>query len=58
MCSSDLVEVEEAGAAKRKAATDELRQIVAQEQSNAYVAALKAKADVKLKLDKIEQKQQ
>ena len=55
---SRTVEVEEADAAKRKAATDELRQIVAQEQSNAYVAALKAKADVKLKLDKLEQKQQ
>lgn len=55
---SRTVEVEEADAAKRKAATDELRQIVAQEQSNAYVAALKAKADVKLKLDKIEQKPQ
>ena len=55
---SRTVEVEEADAAKRKAAADELRQIVAQEQSNAYVAALKAKADVKLKLDKIEQKQQ
>ena len=32
--------------------------MTAQEQSNAYVAHLKSKADIKLRLDRIEQKKE
>ncbi len=45
-------------AAKRKAAADELRQLVAQEELNAYVASLKLKADVKVQQDRLEKKPQ
>lgn len=54
---SRTIDAEETDAARRKAAVDELRQIIAQEQSNAYVAYLKSKADVKIRLERIEQKQ-
>ena len=55
---SRTVELEEPDPAKRKAATDELRQLRGQEELNALVAGLKAKADVQLHLDRLEQKQQ
>ncbi|MDB5808640.1 MAG: PpiC-type peptidyl-prolyl cis-trans isomerase [Betaproteobacteria bacterium] len=45
-------------AAKRKAAADEVRQLVAQEEMNAYVASLKLKADVKVQQDRLDKKQQ
>ncbi len=52
------VEVESPDANRRKAAVDELRQVVAQEQSNAFVGHLKSKADVKLHLERLEQQKQ
>jgi len=54
---SRTIDAEETDAARREAAADELRQVIAQEQSNAYVAYLKSKADVKIRLERIEQKQ-
>jgi peptidyl-prolyl cis-trans isomerase D len=53
-----VVDVETVDAAKRKAADDELRQLVAQEELNAYVASLKLKADVKVQQDRLEKKPQ
>ena len=53
-----VVEGDTADAAKRKAAADELRQLVAQEELNAYVTSLKAKADIKIVQDRVEKKQQ
>ncbi len=55
---SRTVEAADVDPARRKATADELRQVVAQEQINAYVASLKAKADVKLRLERLEQKPQ
>jgi peptidyl-prolyl cis-trans isomerase D len=55
---SRVVDVEDIDPARRKAAADELRQLMGQEDLNAYVAGLRAKADVKLRLDSLEQKQQ
>jgi peptidyl-prolyl cis-trans isomerase D len=55
---SRVVDGGEIDAARRKAATDELRQAIGQEELNAYVANLKARADVKLRLERLEQKQQ
>ncbi len=52
------VDPDQTDVAKRKAAVEELRQMTAQEQSNAYVAHLKSKADIKLRLDRIEQKKE
>ncbi len=52
------VEAESPDANRRKAAVDELRQVVAQEQSNAFVGYLKSKADVKLHLERLEQQKQ
>lgn len=54
---SRAVEAAEVDPARRKATADELRQVVAQEQINAYVASLKARADVKLHIERVEQKQ-
>ncbi len=55
---SRTIDPEDADPAKRKAAADELRQVMGQEETNAFVANLKSKADVKLRLDRVEQKQQ
>ncbi len=44
--------------AKRKAASDELRHLLGQEELNAYVANLKLKADVQLQQDRIEKNPQ
>ena len=43
--------------AKRKAVSEELHQMVGQEELNAYVAALKLKAEVKIQQDQLEKKQ-
>jgi peptidyl-prolyl cis-trans isomerase D len=53
-----IVDTDTFDAAKRKAAADELRQLVAQEELNAYVASLKSKADVKVQRDRLEKKPQ
>ena len=53
-----IVDAETFDAARRKAAADELRQMVAQEELNAYVASLKLKADVKIQQDRLEKKAQ
>jgi peptidyl-prolyl cis-trans isomerase D len=53
-----IVDIETLDDAKRKAAADELRQLVAQEELNAYVASLKLKADVKVVQDSLEKKPQ
>ena len=51
-----VVEAETVDAARRKAALDELRQMVGQEELNAYVASLRLKADVKVVQDRLEKK--
>ena len=53
-----VVDAETIDAAKRKAATDELRQLAGQEELNAYVGSLKLKADVKIMQDRLEKKSQ
>jgi peptidyl-prolyl cis-trans isomerase D len=55
-----VTRVEEGAApdvARRKAVSEELRQILGQEELNAYVANLKAKSDVKIQQDQIDKKQ-
>jgi peptidyl-prolyl cis-trans isomerase D len=52
------IEGDEPDAARRKSAADELRQVVGQEETSAFVTHLKSKADIKLRLDRLEQKQQ
>lgn len=52
-----VIDTEKFDAAKRKAAADEVRQLEAQEELNAYVASLKLKADVKVQPDRLEKKQ-
>jgi peptidyl-prolyl cis-trans isomerase D len=44
--------------ARRKAASEELRQLIGQEELDAYVANLKLKADVKVQQDRLEKKEQ
>ena len=44
-------------AARRKAVSDELRQLLGQEELNAYVASLKLKADVTVQQDRLEKKE-
>ena len=44
--------------ARRKSVSDEMRQLVGQEELNAYVATLKLKADVKVVQERLEKKQQ
>jgi peptidyl-prolyl cis-trans isomerase D len=44
--------------AKRKAASDELRQVVGQEELNAYVSSLRLKSDIKVQQDQLEKKPQ
>jgi peptidyl-prolyl cis-trans isomerase D len=53
-----IVDGEAADAARRKAAADELRQLIAQEELAAYVASLKTKADIKVQQDRLEKKAQ
>ncbi len=52
-----VVDSETVGIAKRKAVSEELRQVLGQEELNAYVASLKLKADVKVQQDRLEKKQ-
>jgi peptidyl-prolyl cis-trans isomerase D len=55
-----ITRVVDAGAvdtAKRKAASDELRKLMGQEELDAYVASLKLKSDVKVQQDQLEKKQ-
>ena len=52
-----VVEADKTDPTKRKAATDELRQVLGQEELNAYVASAKLKSDVKILQDRIEKKQ-
>ena len=44
--------------ARRKASSEELRQMLGQEQLNAYLASLKLKADVKVQQDRLVEKKQ
>lgn len=53
-----VVDGEAADVAKRKAASEELRRLVGQEELDAYVASLRLKADVKVQQDRLEKKQQ
>jgi peptidyl-prolyl cis-trans isomerase D len=52
-----VVNNETVDTAKRKAISDELREMVGQEELNAYLAGLKLKADVKVQQDQMEKKQ-
>lgn len=52
-----VVDAETADPAKRKSATEELRQVVGQEELNAFVGSLKLKADVKVVQNRMEKKQ-
>lgn len=52
-----VVEADSFDAAKRKSAAEELRQLVAQEELNAYVSSLKQKSDVKVQQDRVERKE-
>ncbi|MEO7728665.1 MAG: SurA N-terminal domain-containing protein [Burkholderiales bacterium] len=53
-----VVNAEALDVAKSKAATEELHQLLAQEELNAYVASLKQKSDVKVQQDRLEKKPQ
>lgn len=55
---SKVVEAAEPDPARRKAAADELRQAAGFEDLNAFVGALKAKAEVKLRLENLEPQKQ
>jgi peptidyl-prolyl cis-trans isomerase D len=55
---SKVVEATDIEEAKRTATAGELRQLMGQEELNAYVAYLKSKADVKLHLENLEKQQQ
>jgi len=52
-----VVDAEVVDVAKRKAASEELRKLLGQEELNAYVASLKLKSDVKVQQDQLEKKQ-
>ena len=53
-----VIETESADGARRKAAGEELRQLIGQAELDAYVASLKLKADVKVQQDRLEKKEQ
>ena len=53
-----VVDGEAVDVAKRKAASEELRRLLGQEELDAYVANLRLKADVKVQQDRLEKKQQ
>jgi len=44
--------------AKRKGIAEELRQLLGQEQLNAYIESLKLKADIKVQQDRLARKEQ
>jgi peptidyl-prolyl cis-trans isomerase D len=52
-----VVDSETVDIARRKAVSEELRQVLGQEELNAYVASLKLKADVKVQQDRLEKKE-
>jgi peptidyl-prolyl cis-trans isomerase D len=52
-----VVDSDSVDSAKRKAISEELHQMVGQEELNAYIAGLKLKADVKVQQDQLEKKQ-
>ena len=51
-----VVDADVVDSAKRKAASEELRKLMGQEELNAYVAGLKAKSDIKVQQDQLEKK--
>ena len=53
-----IVEADKIDGEKRKAARDQLRQLVAQEELSAYVESLKRKSDVKIQQDQLGKKQE
>ena len=53
-----VVEIEGSDVAKRKAASEELRQMLGQEEFDAYVASLKLRADIKVQKERLEKKEQ
>ena len=53
-----VIEVESADVARRKAAAEELRQILGQEEFDAYIASLKLKADITVQKEQLEKKAQ
>ena len=52
-----VVDNEAVDIAKRKAVSEQLRQLLGQEELNAYIAGLKLKADVKVQQDQLERKE-
>jgi len=52
-----VVDSDSADSARRKAISEELHQMVGQEELNAYIAGLKLKADIKVQQDQLEKKQ-
>ncbi len=52
-----VVEADAVDIARRKAMSEELRQLLGQEELNAYVASLKLKADVKVQQERLEKKE-
>jgi len=53
-----VVEAEGVDAARRKAASEELRQMLGQEEFDAYVSSLKLRADIKVQKERLEKKEQ
>jgi len=52
-----VVEAEAVDVARRKAASEELHQILGQEEFDAYVASLKLRADIKVQKERLEKKE-
>jgi len=52
-----VVDTEGVDVARRKAASEELRQMLGQEEFDAYVASLKLRADIKVQKDRLEKKE-
>jgi len=52
-----VVEAEGVDAARRKAAAEELRQMLGQEEFDAYVTSLKLRADIKVQKERLEKKE-
>jgi peptidyl-prolyl cis-trans isomerase D len=53
-----VIEADNIDAAKRKSLAQQLRQVLGQEELNAYVASLKLKAEVKINKDRLQTKEQ
>jgi len=52
-----VVDTEGVDVARRKAASEELRQILGQEEFDAYVSSLKLRADIKVQKERLEKKE-